>query len=237
MTKEIEFLVLAGGLGERMKSVTGQSIPKYLLPIRHNLRGLDIVLDQLDLIKADATFISNSYFYHCEEIVKNSNHKMLWQKPGGVTEAVLQTGNRVLVIACDCIFPYEQLRTMIEQHQPGTITWAVTRHKSPLMSEYAGCDIVDGRIIGRSNMFIIRSPTMIVEPDVLKPFVNNDKKEDLYYTVMERVEKENLKRLKNGQRSILNAFYLNGPIMDYGKPDRLIITGKILDNLLHPKLK
>ena len=135
MTKEVEFLVLAGGQGERMKSITGQSIPKGALPVRYGIRGIDVILNQLDLIKADATFSSDNHFYQYEKIVNATNHRMLWQKPGGVTQAVLQTGNRVIIIASDCIFPFEQLRRMIERHQPGTISWAVTKHKSPLRSE------------------------------------------------------------------------------------------------------
>jgi NDP-sugar pyrophosphorylase family protein len=235
MAKEVEFLVLAGGLGERLKSITEQSIPKYLLPLRHNTRGIDVILDQLDSIKTGSTFISNNYFYQCEEIIKETNHRMLWQKPGGITQAVLQTGNRVIIIASDCIFPFEQLKRMVEEHQPGTISWAVTKHKSPLMSDYAGCDVINNNIIGRSNNSIIRSPTMIIDPEILKPFVYDTEKEDLYYTVMQRVENENLKRISKGQRSILNAFYLDGPIMDYGTPDRLKETGRILDDLLYPR--
>lgn len=235
MSKEVEFLVLAGGMGERLKSITGQSIPKYKVPIRHDICGIDIILDELDKIKAEATFSSNSHVYQCEEIISSTNHRLLWQKPGGITQAVLQTGNRVLLIANDCIFPYEQLRKMIEKHQPGTISWAVTTHQTPLMDDYAGCDIVNSNIIGRTDKSIIRSPTMIVDPEVLKPFVKDVAKDDFYFTVMQKVEKENYERVKNGQRSILNAFFLNGPIMDYGTPDRLEETGKILDVLLHPK--
>jgi NDP-sugar pyrophosphorylase family protein len=235
MIKEVEFLVLAGGQGERMKSITGQSIPKCALPVRYGIRGIDVILNQLDLIKADATFGSNNHFYQYEEIIKGTNHRMLWQKPGGITQAVLQTGNRILIIASDCIFPFEQLRRMIEQHQQGTISWAVTKYKSPLMSDYAGCDVVNNNIIGRSNDSIIRSPTMVIDFEVLKPFVYDAEKEDLYYTVMRRVEKENLSRVVNGQKSILNAFFLDGPIMDYGTPDRLKETGRALDDLLHPK--
>jgi len=235
MSKETEFMVLAGGQGKRLKDITEQTIPKCEVQIQNGVRGIDIILSQLNGIGVNATFSSNNYFYKYQHLLENTDHHMLWQKPGGITQAVLQTRNRVLTIASDCIFPFEQLLKMVEIHRPGTITWAITKHRLPSMSEYEGCDVTNGNIVGRNDTSIIRSPTIIADFDILRSFVENPETDDLYCTVLRRAEEENLRRLTNGQTSILNAFFLNGPIIDYGTPQRLDEAANILERVLHPQ--
>ena len=58
-----EILVLAGGVGERLRSVTGSNIPKCEVPIRENLKGIDILLKQFEDLKVDVTFSADHYFY------------------------------------------------------------------------------------------------------------------------------------------------------------------------------
>lgn len=151
---------------------------------------------------------------------------MLWQKPGGVVEAVIQPGGSVLAVATDCLFPFSDIPDMIAQHQPGTITWAATRHSYAGMDEYRGMDVLASKaIIGRGDQSIIRAPLTLIDVEIAKPFTranpSQGEGESLYFDVLKRVEQENLRRITIGQKSILNAYFLNGPVVDFGSPKRL----------------
>lgn len=235
MPKIPELLVLGGGLGTRLWNITEGTIPKCEIPIRHDIRGIDILMQGLLRICMDATFSADRYFYHYAGFLSGTSHRLLWQKPGGTVEAVLQTGNTVLSITPDCIFDATEISRMVAAHIPGTITWAVTKNKMPMMDQYIGMDLVGNAIVGRTNREIIRSPLMILEPEIIKQFrapSDRPEGEDLFSDVMPRIEQENARRVKEKKPSILNAFLLDSPILDFGTPERLKLATEVLDEIV-----
>lgn len=228
MRKEgVETLMLAGGLGKRLEDITGGNRPKCFVELQHNYRAIDYVLEQLNRIGIVATWSADNYYYQYQKVLKGSGQRLLWQKPGGVVEAVQQPGGTVLAIALDCIFPFKDIPDMIAHHKPGTVTWAVTRHEFPGMDSYKGMDVLDdGAIVGRDDKSVIRAPVTLIDTNLLKHFTSkapsNGEGENLYYDVLARIERENARRVKAGKSSILNAYFLSGPVIDFGTPARLL---------------
>lgn len=222
----IEALMMAGGLGKRLENITGGNRPKCFVELQPQYSAIDYVLEQLEKIQLPATWSADNYFYQYQDRLKATGHRMLWQQPGGIVETVKQPGGTVLAIALDCVFPFKDIPAMIAQHQKGTITWAATRYPHPDMDGYRGMDVTpSGAIIGRSDKSVIRAPVTIVDTDLLKEFTtappSHGEGENLYFDVLVRIEKENRLRIRRGEASILNAFFLSGPVVDFGTPSRL----------------
>ena len=150
-------------------------------------------------------------------------------------EAVLQRNHPVLIVAPDCISEISWIQDMVDMYKSGTIMWAATKHETPLMESYSGLDVVDGAIIGRLDKSFIRSPIMIVDPEILRQFVSKNGGEDFYYKIIPKMEKENYLRIKRGEKSILDVFELKVPIVDYGTSERLQFLRDNLEQVLHPK--
>ena len=220
--------MLAGGLGKRLNIFTGGNHPKCFVELQHKYTAFEYVVEQLQKIGLTATWSADMYYYQYQDrLIKTGvDHQMLWQKPGGIVETIKQPGGIVLAIALDCVFPFKDLPDMIAKHQPGTITWAVTRHTYPDMDGYKGMDVTpNGAIIGRKDKSITRAPVTIVDTELLKSFStkapSRGEGENFYFDVLVRIEKANKKRVMRGESSILNAFFLSGPVVDFGTPARL----------------
>ena len=228
MYKEnVQTLMLAGGLGKRLEEITGSNQPKCFVELQHNFRAIDYVLEQLNHIGIVATWSADNYYHQYQRILEGSGQRLLWQKPGGIVEAIKQPGGTVLAIALDCIFPFKDIPDMIARHKPGTITWAVTRHEYPGMDSYKGMDVLDdGAIVGRRDKSIIRAPVTLIDTSVMRQFTQKaparGEGENLYFDVLVRLEQENSRRIKAGKSSILNAYFLSGPVVDFGTPTRLL---------------
>jgi len=217
--------MLAGGFGKRLENVTGGNQPKCFVNLQHEYRAIDFIVEQLEKIGIDATWSADNYYHQYEKVLKNTSQKMLWQKPGGIVEAIKQPGGNILAIAPDCIFPFKDIPDMVEKHLPGTITWAATKHSFSGMDAYRGMDITPGgAIIGRKDQSIIRAPVTLIDTHLLKRFTKQSpikgEGENLYFDVLARIEQENLERIKMGKTSILNAYMLTGPVIDFGTPTR-----------------
>ena len=225
--REIETLMLAGGIGKRLESITGCNQPKCFVELQHQYTAFDYILEQLQKIGLTATWSADNYYYQYKNLLELTNHRMIWQKPGGIVEAIKQPGGTVLAIAVDCVFPYKDLPDMIAKHEPGTITWAVTKYSYPGMDNYRGMDITpNNAIIGRSDKSIIRAPVTIVDTELLKKFSSKPPSqgegENFYFDVLTRIEKVNKTRIMRGEKSILNAYFLTGPVIYFGTPARLL---------------
>lgn len=235
--ERIQPLMLAGGVGQRMWEITGGGrIPKCFLPIGKYNKAIDYIVEQLEKYGIRATWSADTYYYQYEEVLKGSEQRLLWQKPGGTTEAVCQPGGIVLVMAPDCIFPYQDILGMIKAYSPGTITWAVSCVILPGMEEYAGMDVLpNGAITGRSDKSIVRAPVLIADTSLLNEFRSKATGPDIFYDLLPAIERENAERVLNNQRSILNAYFLSGPVLDFGTPSRYFeLTrnfGRFLDKL------
>lgn len=160
---------------------------------------------------------------------------------GGVVEAILQRNHPVFILAPDFISNLLWVPDLFAHHVPGSITWAVSSCETEKMENYRGSTLVDNAIVGRTDKSIVRSFAMLVEPDVLRPFVTENKNEnvegeDLFYKVMPRLEQENLRRIREGKKSILNVYRIPGRVFDYGSPERLSYLSKHLDVVLQPEL-
>ena len=91
--------------------------------------------------------------------------------------------------------------------------------------------------MGRNDRSIIRAPVMLIDVDLLRPYTGrtatSGEGEDLYFDVLPRIERENLRRIKCQQSSILNAYFLSGPVVDFGTPIRLFELRNNYQQVLH----
>lgn len=207
-------IVLAGGHGDRLRRITGQGIPKLGVQIAPDLRGIDFLQRELHALWP-ATYSANDYYYWFQK----EGLKTVWQKGGGVAGDLIEKDHPIIILPNDCVLSLSFIPKMIESHKRGTLTWAITTQTHPLMASYNGCEIINGAIVGRRNLQTQRTPVMVIEPSVLKPFVQTG--DDLYFDTMPRIEAENARRLQLGMPSILNAFNTQLPCFDYGTEERL----------------
>ena len=221
-----ELLVLGGGIGKRLEGLTGCSIAKCALPISDSLTGIDLLKRQLSTL-GPVTFSVQHYF---DWYLRNSGgNRVEHQAETGIAQTLIEKDHPVVIIPNDCVIDLSFIPGMIESHKSGTITWAVTTWQHPQMLEYTGSTIVGGAIVGREATSVMRTPVMLIEPDILKSFIQPG--EDFYWKTIRRIEDENATRMQRGEPSILNAFITSTPCFDYGTPARLETLRKELHEI------
>lgn len=220
-----EIFVLAGGIGHRLQSITGCSVPKCAVSITPSFRGVDLLKRQLP---RNATISADNYYYWYQRNMPG--HRMEWQSPGGVAWNIAVRNHPVLTVAPDTIMDAGVIQAIENFHKPGTITWLGTTATRRDMDQYSGMDIVNGAITGRNDKSILRTPTLIIDPFILSRF-DIKPGEDLFWDVLPRIEEENLHRVKEGKSSLLNAFIVDTPCFDYGTPERLNTLRRRIDEI------
>lgn len=141
-------IVLVGGKGSRLDSVTLGKIPKGFVEINKDktVRGID----HLDDILArngiqNAIFSTRNYSEPYETFVRGKSYIVFYQSKetgtsGAIEEIFKEHGydHQYLVISGDVYCHYLNIAKMLQNHIPGTISWGVTNLDYPLMEPYYG---------------------------------------------------------------------------------------------------
>lgn len=162
----LRVIMLAGGRGTRLHSVTQGEIPKCFVYLDKSktTRGIDYLdrlLAKTGLDPKNIVFSANDYYGQYQEKIdgKNSGYTMLRQfddvgNGGAVEQAVNEYGldYQYLVISPDTLFSSRDLNKIITEHKPGTISWAVNTYNE-IMSPYFGLVVErNGAVIGDSKI-------------------------------------------------------------------------------------
>lgn len=253
----LKVLMLAGGRGKRLEEVTGGKIPKCFVSIdtEGRTRGIDHLHNIFQRLGIhDVTFSADYYYDQYEEFVANTQYNMLFQRPGGgnggaVEQAIEEygMGSQYLVMSTDTYFSAHDLKKIIDNHSPGTISWGVGK-EIPLMESYYGLvvDEATQAILGDTKLpwwkewdlsgtkQYVKGGIQIIDPivymeslNVFKRFCKQEYPHDLYWDVFPLIEERNRRLISRDSDSILQAVVFDDELMDYGAPDRLEATRKL----------
>jgi len=224
--ERIPVVVMAGGHGTRLEKVTGMSVPKCAVTIKGERTGLDLLREQtskLHNVIYSASLYVDWYREHgiCD---------IMWHEDKRMVKELIEFGRPVVIMPSDTLLDASFIPEMIEAHKKGTISWAMTTRKHPLMEPYCGMDIINGAIIGRRDKSILRMPVVITDPEILKSHIMTPS-DDLYWDTLPRIEATNAERLQQGLSPILRAFMTDTYCFDYGTPERLETLRKELNEI------
>lgn len=253
----LKTIILAGGRGHRLESITGGKIPKCFVPIDPllTIKGIDY-LNKIFIENnlTDVVFSADNYYSQYEKFIKDKPYAMLLQKAGvgnggAIEQAIEEYGYsfQYLVISPDTFFSSRDLNNLIKNHKTGTISWAVGE-KTPIMDSYFGLVVrqSDNSILGDTKLNwwknwniddckqYVKGAINIIDPyiymDSTLIFKRLSKKGypiDLYWDVLPLIEERNRRRVINNHQSFLQAIIFEEPIIDYGTPERLEFTRKV----------
>lgn len=141
-------IVLVGGKGSRLDSVTHGKIPKGFVEINRDktVRGVDHLNDILSRNGIqNAIFSTHNYSDPYETFVRSKSHTVFYQSQdtgtsGAIEEIFERYGyeHQYLVMSGDVYCHYLNITKLLQNHVPGTISWGVTSLDYPLMEPYYG---------------------------------------------------------------------------------------------------
>lgn len=186
------------------------------------------------------------------ELAQEKAYGVVYQKDetgtsGGLEDAIKQLGfdKQYLLIATDTFFSKRDLAKLLLEHKPGTISWGVSRYFFDSMSSYGGLIVDDGTnaILGDTTLpwwknwdltgtsDYIKVAVNMIDPIVYMQTVRQFKRLckkpypiDLHWDVIPLLEEKNRRRLLRGQDSLLQAVIFDDPVIDFGVPERLLLT-------------
>ncbi len=149
----LKVIVLVGGKGTRLESVTQGKIPKGFIEINEDksVRGIDHLEDILARNGIQDAILSTRYYSEpYEEFVKGKSHTVFYQSQetgtsGAIEEIFERFGyeHQYLVMSGDVYCHYLNIAKLLRNHVPGTISWGVTPLDYPLMEPYYGLVVDD----------------------------------------------------------------------------------------------
>lgn len=157
-------IVLVGGKGSRLDSVTQGKIPKGFVEINKDktVRGVDHLNDILARNGIqNAIFSTRNYSEPYETFVRGKSHAVFYQSKetgtsGAIEEIFEEYGyeHQYLVMSGDVYCHYLNIAKLLQNHVPGTISWGVTSLDYPLMEPYHGLIVKKNShaIIGDSKL-------------------------------------------------------------------------------------
>lgn len=155
----LKTIILAGGRGKRLESITDGKIPKCFVTIDQfsEVKGIDHLHKIfIENNLTDVVFSADYYYSQYEEYIKDKPYSMLLQKEnvgngGAVEQAIEEFGYKFqyLVISPDTFFSSKDLNTLIKNHKIGTISWAVSEKETLIMDSYFGL------VVNKSDNYIL----------------------------------------------------------------------------------
>ncbi len=142
----VKVIVMAGGRGRRIESITKGEIPKDFIAIdkKQNIRGIDYIHSILrNLGLDDVTYSANYYYGLYKEALFDTSYKLHYQQEGDnhgtdlykiITEQ--EVNYQYLVLTTDMYFGSSDLQKMIAIHKIGTATWSTAHFQFPEMEPY-----------------------------------------------------------------------------------------------------
>lgn len=144
----LKTIVLVGGKGTRLDTITQGRIPKGFVEINEDktVRGVDHLGDILARNGiTDAIFSTRNYSEFYEEFVRGTAHTVFYQPQETGTSGALEEiferygyEHQYLVMSGDVYCHYCNIAKLLQRHVPGTISWGVTPLVYPLMEPYYG---------------------------------------------------------------------------------------------------
>src|SRR6266567_8767190 len=144
----LKTIVLLGGKGTRLSSVTGDRIPKGFVEINKDktIRGIEFL--EAALHQAGITDIILSLGYYSEQyeaFAKGKPYEFFYQTPLSGTSGALEDvvnhygySYQYLVLSGDIYFDPRDVIKMLYEHTPNTITWGVMPLAYEQMEPYHG---------------------------------------------------------------------------------------------------
>lgn len=184
----IRTVVMAGGKGTRLSSITGGRYPKDYEYINHQktIRQIDLTTRYLSELKLkDVVYSANHFLPLYEERFKGMGYKFNYQEPGinhgtDLKNIIEQCGTdkQYLILSTDTIFRMKDLKGLIFSHKKGSMTRAVSdlQHRDYLNYHHVLADRETFAIVGDersgyssginvSDCFIFTaSPIAIIDP-------------------------------------------------------------------------
>ncbi|MDO8618369.1 MAG: sugar phosphate nucleotidyltransferase [Candidatus Daviesbacteria bacterium] len=151
---EVKVIVMAGGKGRRIESITKGEVPKDFITIdkEQKIRGIDYIRSILrNLELNDVTYSANYYYGMYKEALSDTPYKLHYQQEGDnhgtdLYKIITEQGvnYQYLVLTTDMYFGSSDLQEMINTHKVGTATWATAHFQFPEMEPYR-CLVVDDK--------------------------------------------------------------------------------------------
>lgn len=262
----LKVLVMAGGRGRRVESITQGLIPKDFLTVDRNqkIRGIDYVHSILRNLKLnDVTYSANFYYDLYRKTLRNTPYKLHFQQEGDnhgsdLYKIILEHGvdSQLLVLPTDMYFDPLDLKKLIQVHRPGSLTWAVTSYQYEDMEPYRTLMVnattysVQGdtkspwwRDNGISCEPYVGGGIVMIDPKVYlkgyEAYTRLNKKHkgiDMYREILYLVAEQNRRRITKGDESIFYACIFDKPMIDYGTPERLELTREVFSSTYYAKI-
>lgn len=180
----LRVIVMAGGRGIRLESITKGLIPKDFIPLSKDgtKRGIDHTMESLNRIGLTDVIYSVNYYYdiYAKEFA-GTKVKLHYQDEndshGIDLHKIITTeggDKQYLILPTDVLFHPSDLRNLILAHQPGTITRGVSLYKYKEMEPYyrTYVDPTKKAIVGvDGSPFQKKAPTITTEKVVGSPIM------------------------------------------------------------------
>lgn len=183
-------VVMAGGQGRRLSSVTDDKIPKDFVELAPGIRGIDRTYQILERLGLRNVIYAVNYYaaqYAADFSRRESlSPKLHYQKEGDSHGIDLKkiideygTDSQYLILTTDMYFEPEDLGAMLQGHKKGTMTWATAGTNGVKeMEEYRHLLSRDKVLLGFNNTkyrnriqysddeLTIRSGIVLIDPEL-----------------------------------------------------------------------
>lgn len=156
-------IVMAGGKGKRLESVTGAMIPKdfvYLDRFR-GVRAIDYLHSTLqELNLNNVIYSANHYYSQYQKELHTTPYELRYQEEGDnhgtdLRKIIDEEGSeyQYLILPTDTYFSGNDIRKLLSSHQPGSVTWAVSAYNENLTEDYRALFVGNryNEVIGKRN--------------------------------------------------------------------------------------
>lgn len=169
-------VILAGGLGTRLREVTHGLIPKAAVTIEPSDRtpGYQYLIDVCRYLGiTDIALVADTFLeYYQQQLPTNRDvhliHQHHYPNTGGAIWEAMQTldaHHQLLLLSSDFIFAPSDLRRLLTAHQPGQLTWATLPLGQPEMAGYEGLLVdTDHQVWGDTQLTPDLTPPAEAQP-------------------------------------------------------------------------
>lgn len=183
-------VVMAGGRGRRLESITQGRIPKDFVPIDENgtIRGVDHTIKTMQSIGLTDIIYSANYYYdmYYEELSK-AGVRLHFQEEGDchgidLYKIIEKEGadKQYLILTTDILYQPRDIKNLLLNHKPSSITRGVSEHVYREMESYYRTHIdpnsnaivhVEGSPFQKTatelpTEKVVGSPVLIIDPEL-----------------------------------------------------------------------
>lgn len=253
-------VVMAGGRGRRLESITNGRIPKDFVPIDRTeaVRGIDHTIRTLQAIELTDVIYSANYYYNMyQDELSGIGVQMHLQEEDDchgidLYKIIKKEGEdkQYLVLTTDILYKPSDIRNLLQQHRPYTISRGVSQHTYSEMEPYYRTHVepndnlivkVDGspfqqEEVGFPTEKVVGSPVLVIDPSLYlelfrihELYTSKHSDVDLYTDVLWLATELNRRRAEKGRKPILFAHMFEKAHIDYGTPAGLELTRTVYE--------